>query len=62
MFFALQQVLEPYGVWYPVVLGPVAIAAARSTRRGLWGPVTGGRDVRFLPTGYHVTLPTPPHP
>ncbi|GAA3224783.1 branched-chain amino acid ABC transporter permease [Pseudonocardia petroleophila] len=54
VFFALQQVLEPYGVWYLVVLGLVAIAAALFARRGLWGLATGGRDVRFLPTGYRV--------
>lgn len=60
VFFALQQVLEPYGVWYLVVLGLVAIAAALFARRGLWGLATRGRDVRFLPTGYRVKLPTGP--
>lgn len=54
LFFALQQVLEPYGVWYLVVLGVVAIAAALFARRGVWGIVTAGRDLRFLPTGYRV--------
>ena len=57
VFFALQQLLEPYGVWYLVVLGVVAIGAALFARRGIWGPATGGRDVRFLPTGYRATLP-----
>jgi branched-chain amino acid transport system permease protein len=57
VFFALQQILEPYGAWYLVVLALVAIAAAVFARRGLWGLVTGGRDFRLLPTGYRVSDP-----
>ncbi|MET0188371.1 MAG: branched-chain amino acid ABC transporter permease [Pseudonocardia sediminis] len=53
-FFAIQQVLAPFGVWYLVVLGLVAIVAAMYARRGLWGALTLGRDVRLLPTGYRV--------
>ena len=55
VFFALQKLLEPYGVWYLVVLGIVAVAAALYARRGIWGLLTGRRDVRLLPTGYRVT-------
>lgn len=62
VFFVLQQVLEPFGVWYLVVLGLVAIGAALFARRGLWGVATGGRDVRFLPTGYRVVLPADARP
>jgi branched-chain amino acid transport system permease protein len=54
VFFALQQLLQPYGAWYLVVLGVVAILAALVARRGLWGLLTGNRDVRLLPTGYRV--------
>lgn len=54
VFFALQQVLEPYGVWYLVALGVVAVAAALYARRGVWGLLTGTRDIRLLPTGYRV--------
>ena len=54
VFFVLQQVLEPFGVWYLVALAVVAIAAALYARRGLWGVLTGGRDVRLLSTGYQV--------
>lgn len=57
VFFAIQQVLEPYGVWYLVVLGVVAIGAALFARRGLWGLATGGRDLRLLPTGYRLADP-----
>ena len=55
IFFALQQLLEPYGVWYLVALGVVAVAAALFARRGVWGLVTGDRDLRFLPTGYRLS-------
>lgn len=54
VFFALQKLLEPFGVWYLVVLGAVAIAAALYARRGLWGLATSGRDVRLFPTGYRL--------
>jgi branched-chain amino acid transport system permease protein len=57
VFFALQQLLLPFGAWYLVVLGVVAIAAALVARRGLWGLLTRDRDVRFLPTGYRVGSP-----
>jgi branched-chain amino acid transport system permease protein len=59
VFFALQQLLEPYGAWYLVVLALVAIGAAVFARRGLWGLLTGGRDLRLLPTGYRVGAPPP---
>jgi branched-chain amino acid transport system permease protein len=54
VFFVLQQVLAPYGAWYLVVLGVVAVVAALFARRGLWGIVTGGRDIRLFPTGHRV--------
>jgi branched-chain amino acid transport system permease protein len=54
VLFILQQTLEPYGVWYLVALGVAAIAAALYARRGLWGLLTGRRDLRLLPTGYRV--------
>ena len=54
LFFALQQVLAPYGAWYLVVLGVVAVAASLFARRGLWGIVTLRRDVRLFPTVYRV--------
>ncbi|MCX6465746.1 MAG: branched-chain amino acid ABC transporter permease [Pseudonocardiales bacterium] len=57
VFFALQQLLEPYGAWYLVVLALVAIGAAVFARRGLWGLLTGGRDFRLLPTGHRVNDP-----
>lgn len=61
VFFALQQLLEPFGVWYLVVLALVAVAAAVFVRRGLWGLLAGRRDVQLLPTGYRVG-PLPARP
>jgi branched-chain amino acid transport system permease protein len=61
VFFALQQWLEPYGVWYLVVLALVAIAAALYAKQGVWGLLTGNRDVRLLPTGYRVEALAKPH-
>ena len=37
IFFALQQTLADYGVWYLVILGAIGIAAAMYLPRGLWG-------------------------
>ena len=54
VLFVLQQTLEPYGVWYLIALGVVAIAAALYTRRGLWGLLTRRRNLHLLPTGYRV--------
>lgn len=54
VFFVLQQVLLPFGAWYLVVLGIVAIVTALFARRGLWGLATAGRDIRLFPTGYRV--------
>lgn len=58
VFFVLQQLLEPYGVWYLVALGAVAITAALYARRGLWGLIAGRRNVHLLPTGYRVARRT----
>jgi branched-chain amino acid transport system permease protein len=62
VFFLLQQLLEPYGVWYLVALGVLAIAAALYARRGLWGLISGRRDVRLLPIGYRVERSSPREP
>ncbi|WP_232664042.1 branched-chain amino acid ABC transporter permease [Pseudonocardia sp. TRM90224] len=58
VFFALQQLLSPFGSWYLVVLGAVAVLAALFARRGLFGLLTRGGDVRLFPTGYRVRAPT----
>jgi len=58
LFFALQQTLSQYGVWYLVLIGVIAIAAVLWLPRGLWGAVAARTDVRLFPVGYVVHTPT----
>lgn len=55
LFFGLQQVFSDYGVWYLVLLGVIAMAAAIWLPRGLWGAFTSRTGVRLFPVGYVVT-------
>lgn len=59
VFFALQRWLSDYGVWYLVLLGAVAVAAAVWLPRGLWGALTSRTGVRLFPVGY-LLPPSPP--
>jgi branched-chain amino acid transport system permease protein len=61
LFFALQQLLSDYGVWYLVLLGAVAMASAIWLPRGLWGTVTSRSGVKLFPVGYTVTPPDGRH-
>jgi branched-chain amino acid transport system permease protein len=54
LFFALQQAFSDYGVWYLVLVGAVAMAAALWLPRGLWGAVASRTSVRVFPVGYTV--------
>ena len=58
VFFALQQTLANYGVWYMVLLGTIAIAAAVWLPRGLWGSFSDRYGVRLFPVGYLLTDPS----
>jgi branched-chain amino acid transport system permease protein len=58
VFFALQRWLSDYGVWYLVLLGAVAVAAAVWLPRGLWGALASRTGVRLFPVGY--LLPASP--
>jgi branched-chain amino acid transport system permease protein len=53
VFFALQRWLADYGVWYLVLLGAIAVAAAIWLPRGIWG-VVSSRGVRLFGVGYHL--------
>jgi branched-chain amino acid transport system permease protein len=53
VFFALQRWLSDYGVWYLVLLGAIAVAAAVWLPRGIWGLVSS-RGVRLFGVGYHL--------
>jgi branched-chain amino acid transport system permease protein len=58
VFFALQQSLSSYGVWYLVLIGAIAMASVLWLPRGLWGAVAARTDVRLFPVGYVVHTPT----
>jgi len=54
VFFALQQALAPYGAWYLIVLGVVAVLVALFAPRGIWGLVADRFELRPFPVGYWV--------
>jgi branched-chain amino acid transport system permease protein len=55
VFFALQQTLSNYGVWYLILLGLIAMAAAIWLPRGLWGLLADRLGVRLFPVGYVIS-------
>jgi branched-chain amino acid transport system permease protein len=66
VFFAMQQTLAAYGVFYLVVLGAVAVAVAALWPRGLFGFAAERFGFRSLSAGRWVTLGAsapddPPH-
>ena len=54
VFFVLQQSLAPFGAWYLVVLGAVAIVVAIWAPRGIWGLFADRFQVRLFPVGYRL--------
>lgn len=52
VFFALQQALAPFGAWYLIVLGVIAVLVALFAPRGLWGLVADRFELRPFPVGY----------
>ena len=52
VFFVLQTLLAPFGAWYFIVLGLVAIVVALWAPRGLWGAISSRTHFHPLPTGY----------
>jgi branched-chain amino acid transport system permease protein len=56
IFFALQQQLGSYGVWYLILLGVIAIVMTIQFRRGIWGFVVARTGLRLFPVGYRVKL------
>jgi branched-chain amino acid transport system permease protein len=54
IFFALQRWLADYGVWYLVLLGGIAAAAAIWLPRGLWGALADRTSARLFSVGYRV--------
>lgn len=54
VFFALQQMLADYGVWYLVLLGVIGIVVAIWLPRGLWGFVADRTGASLFPVGHFV--------
>jgi branched-chain amino acid transport system permease protein len=52
VFFVLQTLLAPFGAWYFIVLGVVAIVVALWAPSGLWGAISKRTHLHPLPTGY----------
>ena len=52
VYFVLQTLLAPFGAWYFIVLGVVAIVVALRAPSGLWGAISSRINVDPLPTGY----------
>ena len=58
IFFAVETLFGALGVWYLVGLGAAALLFALFAPRGLWGAAQRRYDLRLLPLGFHVVLPT----
>jgi branched-chain amino acid transport system permease protein len=54
IFFALQQSLQQYGVWYLVIFGSLAVVIALWQPSGLWGAFRDRFHTELLPVGYHL--------
>ena len=57
VYFALQQWLAPYGTWYLIVLGVVAVLAVLTLPRGLWGLISRQGRVQLFSVGYRLDEP-----
>jgi branched-chain amino acid transport system permease protein len=57
VFFALQQWLSDFGVWYLVILGLLAIIITLLLPRGIWGLISGNGRIRLFPVGYRIANP-----
>ena len=57
VFYALQQWLSDYGVWYLVILGVLAIVVVLLAPRGLWGILSFNGRIKLFPVGYRLVNP-----
>lgn len=57
VFFALQQWLSDFGLWYLVILGLLAIVITLLLPRGIWGLISGNGKIRLFPVGYRLVNP-----
>lgn len=57
IYFVLQTLLAPFGAWYFIVLGIVAIVVALFAPTGVWGLIAGRIRLQPFPTGYWLWPP-----
>jgi branched-chain amino acid transport system permease protein len=57
VFFALQQWLSDFGLWYLVIIGLLAIIITLVLPRGIWGLISGNGRIRLFPVGYRLVNP-----
>jgi branched-chain amino acid transport system permease protein len=56
IFFALQQWLASYGVWYLIILGAVAVIVTLWLPKGIWGAVDPNNRRSLVPLRHRVLL------
>jgi len=56
VFFALQQWLASYGVWYLIILGAVAVIVTLWLPKGIWGAVDSNNRRSLVPLRHRVSL------
>jgi branched-chain amino acid transport system permease protein len=56
IFFALQQWLSSYGVWYLIILGAVAVIVTLWLPKGIWGAVDPNNRRSLVPLRHRVVL------
>ena len=56
VFFALQQWLASYGVWYLIILGAVAVIVTLWLPKGIWGTIDPNNRRSLVPLRHRVRL------
>ena len=56
LFFALQQWLASYGVWYLIILGAVAVVVTLWLPKGIWGAIDPNNRRSIVPLRHRVIL------
>jgi len=54
IYFALQQTLQQYGVWYLIIFGSLAVVVALWQPKGIWGAFRERFHSELLPVGYWI--------
>jgi len=49
LFFLLREPLAPFGTWYLILLGVIAVVVMLKAPRGIWGIISDRYDIRLFP-------------